>query len=273
MLTLIQICLQRKMSTLDLYFFAAQPMNFLSILLYINSISGKRDGLYWLLEDILPSQIERSSTLNTVIFVTKSIILIPCFCHTCRAMQFTSLAYLSAVTSTKELAYTLLHKIKVQSIFFRYYAQFYIICGILRQGFERATLIALTMLYVMFIQTTWACVVGIGKLEISVYMMFAMPALTVVVGLAILLPLISSTAELTNSIPKIKLQETKAQYCTRASFNNRLNVKKAKALQPVKLRFSVFHPLGKDFSRGMIQNMIDNLLQLVLTFDLNGNQI
>src|SRR5687768_13954843 len=120
------------MNGLDIFFFAVQPMNLLPILLYFNSMSGKRDGLTWLIEDVAPNLQDRSVLLNTFLFLFKSAILIPCFCATCRAMQFTSLGYLAVITSIKELAYALLYNVQRHSDFFQYYSQFFIISSILR---------------------------------------------------------------------------------------------------------------------------------------------
>lgn len=73
-------------------------------------------------------------------------------------------------------------------------------------------------------------------------------------------------------VPKVKKIEMRRKLCTRNSFGNQVFSRQAMALLPIKFSYGGYYPFGKSFARNTFRNLVDNLLSMILIFDVSGRR-
>lgn len=68
--------------------------------------------------------------------------------------------------------------------------------------------------------------------------------------------------------PKTKLLEMKNNYIDRKSFGNKIYLKNEKIIS-LKSSYGSYCPMGKMFCRNVVNNMVQNLLNMLLLFDIS----
>lgn len=155
---------------------------------------------------------------------------------------------------------------------FALYNQFYIISSTFSEGFSRALFVAVTVVYICFIQATWMLVRGWGNLDVSVYILFFVSASCLIANIAVVLPLIGRTGEVLCKLPKFKKIVIGQRACLINNLVNRSYVKRARAVRQIRFSYGSFYLLGYRFARNVFANVMENLLSLVLIYDFNGRR-
>lgn len=263
----------RQMTMVDFFLLSAQSANGIPFLIYFVSIIWDLDPVYWAVEDFLPDPKQRKIVTIVALVCIRSVMMLPALCELARATNFTVCGCLAIITYITELTNTLAFKVSVMTDFFKFYAQFSIIANVLGVAFERAFLLAITITYFLFVQTLWVLVCGYGHLDITIYIFFVITAVIVVVATVIFNPMVRSTGEIITFTPKLKWLEMTSKYLIRASFQNKVHLKKAMSLYPLRFSYGSFYPMGKRFCRNTVDNMVQNLLDVILLFDITGPRL
>lgn len=230
------------------------------------------DAYYWILEDFAENPMYRSLATTLSFLLLRSLLILPGILETARALFLAGFGTLFAVINVKEIITVLADKCQGSSDFFRYYNQLFIIFNTLSDGITRSVLLGVTVLYVSVIEVVWVLVCGWGNLEASIYSFFVLFAISLITAIGICLPLTAVTGEKILDLPRIKRAALKARYCVRKSLQAKVFVKFAAAVQPIKISFGTDYPIGRRFSRNVFGNLLENLLSMVLIFDMNGRR-
>lgn len=260
-------------SKLDVFVLVTQLANLLPFLIYIVCIFWDLDGPYWVLEDFALDPKHRDVSTILIFLLVRTILLIPGFLETTRTLLYTALGYLCIVNYQKNIIQILAHQVKNQSHFYNYYTQLQILCNVLGPGFERASFIIITIAYFIFILTLWVCVSGFGELDNTVYLFFAVYAFFIILSTAVGLPLVASTGDVICNIPKIKVKYAKLVHCVFRFRCNKIFLKKAVSLRSIRFCYGSLCPIDRKFTRNLFDNVVQNLLSIILLFDMNGKRM
>lgn len=257
---------------MDLLFIILRPTHLCVYLILLVCMVWDLDGPFWFLEDIGTHPFYRSLPEILCFQLIRFIFLIFGFLETGRTVHYSVVAYISVLISIRELIQVLQLKVSRSHCLFEYYTELQIISAVLAEGMGKASFLLVTAAYYLFIQTNWLCICGFGELDATVYSFFATVATIIVVGTAVVLPLVANIGENILELPKIKRGAMKRRYIGFKSLKNLISVKKAAALNAVKFSYGCFYPFCKSFSRNVFDNALQTLLSMVLLFDLNGRR-
>lgn len=247
-------------------------MNLVPFLIYIVCMFWDLDGPYWVLEDFAPDPKYRTIPTIIIFIFIRTFLLLPGFLETTRTIMYTSIGYLCAITYIKAMIEVLHYKVKKPTIFFKLYSELYILANVLSTGFQRSSFVCISIFYFLFIQTLWICICGLVHLNILIYLFFVSFALIIVIGVGVFLPIVTRTGEIISDLPRKKLNQMKNIHCLSKTLETKIQIKKAVALQPIKFSYGNYYPMGRKFSRNIFDNGVQNLLSMVLLFDLSGKR-
>lgn len=183
------------------------------------------------------------------------------------------MGYLYALVYLKAIVQTLSLKVRNPFHFLNYYSQLHILSNVLGPGFERATFILFSLFYLLFVQTLWICVCGFGKLDLAIYIFFATYAFLVLLGFALVFPILASTGEVIQDVHRKKLYQIKIIFYKFKTKGNEVYLKKFIALRSIRFNYGGYYPLGRQFSRNIFDNIVQHLFSMVLMFDLSGKRL
>ncbi len=260
------------MSVFDVFFVVTRLANLLVYLIFLVCMVWDVDGPYWVLEDFGSDPMYRD--LQTILWykAIRAFFLIPGFMETCRTVYYTGVGYFTVLISIREMVMVLTSKVNGYNDFFKFYQQFSIIDNVLAVGISRAGFFCVTIVYFMFVQTMWMCICGWDYLEPTVYLFFATFGGIIIMGTLLFLPLVSAIGENIVYLPKVKQSIIRKRYCYIKSFKNHIDLKRSKALKPLRFTYGSYYPFGKSFARNVLNNVIQNLLSMVLLFDIHGKR-
>lgn len=260
------------MSVFDVFFVIIRPANFVVYLIFLVCMVWDVDGPYWVLEDFGSNPMYRD--LQTILWykAIRAFFLIPGFLEACRTICYSALGYFTVLLSIREIVMVLKSKVNGANDFFKLYQQFSIIDNVLADGISRAGFYGVTIGYFLFVQTMWMCICGLNYLEPTVYLFFATFGVITIVGFLLFLPLVAAIGENIADLPKVKRSIIWKRYCCIKSFKNHIDLKRSKALKPLRFTYGSYFPFGKNFARNFLNNIIQNLLSMVLLFDIHGKR-
>lgn len=262
----------RKINFIEAFFLYLQPGHLVVYLAFLINLYFDLDAPYWLLEDIGPDPMYRGTASIISLLLLRAFLFIPAFLETIRSLFIGGFGLLFMIVYIKEIIDVFTREINATRDFFNYYNQFHIISNVLSEGVTHAIFLGVSIAYTLFILAFWMVICGWGELEITIYIFFCIFAMTAAVAVAVFLPLVGLTGEQICELPRLKRHHIRTAFCTRKSFGNRVLTKKAASLRPIKFSYGSYYPLGKNFSRNVFGNGIENLLSLVLIYDFHGRR-
>ncbi len=109
-------------------------------------------------------------------------------------------------------------------------------------------------------------------LNFAIYLFFTSYAIIIVISIAIFLPLVARIGEAISGIPRKMRIQTKTRYVFLKTIKHKEYFKKAVALRPIRFSYGSYYPLGKKFARNVFDNMVQNLLSIILLFEISGRR-
>lgn len=125
---------QSPTSIYDVFFFAMQPGLFVPYLIYIVCMVWYLDGPYWMLEDLWPAGAQRPLWVSVTFILIRTILLLPGFLETGRALYVAGLVNLAFLLSIKRLLHILTYKFKSSRDFFIFYEHLTVLWNVLEHG-------------------------------------------------------------------------------------------------------------------------------------------
>ncbi|CAL8126120.1 unnamed protein product [Orchesella dallaii] len=242
--------------------------NFLPYLLLFGCLYWGLDGPYWVLEDIAPNSMYRETSTIFIFLIIRILVHIPCFWESGRSILGSIMVLWSVIESVTKVVKILTYDVKNTETFFRYYSQLSILCNWLENSVTRVFLITISFGSLLFIQWTWICVRGFGILGGALYCMFLNAAFLISVGVLTFLPMAAVMGEAIAELPKIKRLEMRRKYYDLKTLANKVAMKKGVAIQPLKFQYGGFYPMGKNFSRNTFGNLMENMMAVVLLYEM-----
>ncbi|ODM93277.1 hypothetical protein Ocin01_13405 [Orchesella cincta] len=264
----INLSKKKKLDPLDIFFFVAQLGNGVPFLILFGCLFWDLDGPYWVIEDLAPTPLYRESSTILLFLLIRALLLLPGFWETTRSLLGTAMIMFATIENLTRVVTTLTFKVKSIKCFFRYYTQLSILCNILEGSTTRLFFVTITTAYFLLIQWTWVCVRGFGKLEAPIYFLFLMIAFIVWVSAIIFLPEVMLMGEAIAALPHAKRLEMKRRFVLWKTKESKIAYKRSLAIRPFKFQYGNFYPMGRKFSRNTFENGLENIMTLILLFDI-----
>lgn len=253
-------------------------MNLLPYVIFIVCMLWDVDGPYWVLEDFAPETTKRSECLTYSFLLLRAFLLLPGFFETTRTLLTAMILFGIVVQNVLETVTLLTYRVKNFEMFLSYYSQLSILCNAFELGSSRTFFITITIFYLGFIHSWWLCIRGLGSLTPVILSFCFGMAIGTVIAIITVLPMVAVLGDRLAQLRDIKVNACneacygigRTNWRKKRTLTGKVNVRRAKAIHPLKFSYGSCFPLGKSFCRNIVGNGIEKLLTFVLLFDISG---
>ncbi|CAL8130817.1 unnamed protein product [Orchesella dallaii] len=259
----------KRKDFLDAIFWSFQLLHVSSFGVIAFCIYAKVDTTYWLFEDIFGKNHQHrfSSEVSEILFLIRVLILFVTVVENARMMVPFGLLIAETLSRISKLVTVLSFKVTNSRDFFKYYIQLTVLCNFAEKISNQIFFVTLAFLYCIFIQCACLCIRGYGRLDMLVYGLFVDFLVISCVALFIGLRLFAELGEKLVSLPRIKKNEMGLKHVKQCSFSSKFDKKRSAALMPIAFSFGRFYPMGANFSRNLVGNLIEDLMASILVIE------
>ncbi|CAL8140815.1 unnamed protein product [Orchesella dallaii] len=259
----------KRKDFLDMVFWGLQLLHACSFGLIPFLIYFKTDTVYWVLEDIFGTNHLNRFPLevSVILLVIRALIMSTALIENARMMVPSTLIFAEAMRRITTLVSVLSFKVTDSHKCFETYAQLTLLCNFAEKVTNQVYIVALTYGYCIAIQCACLCIGGYGKVDSILYSFFVNILLICCASLPIALRLIADMGDTLQALPRIKKNEMGLKYLERGSFARKVDRKRAAALMPIALSFGRFYPMGANFCRNFVGNLVEDLLAGILVIE------
>ncbi|CAL8098756.1 unnamed protein product [Orchesella dallaii] len=227
------------------------------------------DFIYFLMEDMLPSPLHRSSATILHTLILRAVLIFHFVSELARSSAMLG-TMLLIYTTTVESILTILQADNLVSMphFFDRYSQCFIaICA--TEGLQRDLLIAIVgMMYWITLVGLWFVFEGYGKINDLLYFTMLMCVVDFIVTAFIVTSKIISSLDLSRTLVKKRKMEAAKGFLVARNKSNKYNLAKSKSLQCLKLRIGIFYNVDRNAVVEYCDKMAGDLINATIAFEI-----
>ncbi len=142
------------------------------------------DCIYWLIYDFGPDPRYRSIQIHVLFLLLRAVLLMVAFLESIRAVLFIGMGTLFGAIRINNITVVLSRRAPCEHNFFQWYGQLFIAFNIFGKSINSFMFLTFSIGYFFFIQSVSVCILGFGRLQISIYILFVCSAFAIILGIS-----------------------------------------------------------------------------------------
>lgn len=233
------------------------------------SLIWNLDATFWFLEDwVAPDPHYRSSRWIFSLLAIRIMISLPGLLECQRSIDYAAMCCLGCNIHLGEIIDVMYSKIVNPSRLFSFYRQLIIIYKVLTVPLTYACAFSLTSLYLVFIQSFWVIIKGWEVIGAPLGITFFMFGGVAVGAFLVLFPAVAKHGKLIQDFRNRKLVQLKFLKFPTVT-EKRQAVMTGMAMETLKYTYGFVYPLGSEFVTSYVDNMVQDLMSVLISFDLH----
>lgn len=226
------------------------------------------DGIYFLLEMILPDPMYRDRNYIYGALACRFILLFWSFEESCRIIGLICCVGYLWVDRAGKIITVLRTRVINFSGFYRYYIYLTLLFQRIREIAEYVLYCLLTILFWATVASCWICVKGtVNQITLPFYISFFVTAIASTTFFIITIPLLCGTLDAAAQVIYENYIRSRFRCVKVNSVTEKIELMKVQAVRPIGIKYGIFHDVDSDFAMEFFSLIVLRIFDVILVLD------